>query len=151
MDIGVVGEIPVSSENISCPRVLVAAAGVLTHQDPSTPCFCLSHTLARSHTQTCTHPHAQTHVLAGEAQTLSDHKHTLKCKPTRIHERHNNRHTHKDIRAHKKQYHPLRQELFKSEGRQSCCTNKCSLITQTYETKTAARTGNALLVNVGRT
>lgn len=31
------GGIPVSSENISCPRVLVAAAGALTHQDPSTP------------------------------------------------------------------------------------------------------------------
>lgn len=37
---GVVREIPVSSENITCPRVLVTTAGVLTHQDP--PASCLS-------------------------------------------------------------------------------------------------------------
>ena len=57
---GVVGEIPVSSENISCPRVLVAAAGVLTHQDPSTPCFSLS--LSLSLTLTHTHLHTPTHT-----------------------------------------------------------------------------------------
>lgn len=88
LGIGVVGEIPVSSENISCPRVLVAAAGVLTHQDPSTPCFSLSLSLSFSHTHTYSHPHrqTQTHVLDGEAQThrMSDLRHKRICKPTHM-------------------------------------------------------------------
>lgn len=62
LGIGVVGEIPVSSENISCPRVLVAAAGVLTHQDPSTSYFSLS--LSLSYPLSHTHTHPDTHRLA---------------------------------------------------------------------------------------
>lgn len=67
LSVGVVGEIPVSSENISCPRVLVAAAGVLTHQDPSTSCFALSLSLSLI----STHTRTQTHISAGEVQTHS--------------------------------------------------------------------------------
>lgn len=54
--IGVVGEIPVSSENISCPRVLVAAAGVLTHHQPPAS-LTLFLSLAPTHTPTRTDSH----------------------------------------------------------------------------------------------
>lgn len=87
LGIGLVGEIPVSSVNISCPRVLVASAGVLTHQDPSTPCFSLSRALSLSytHTHTCTRTdsvqiHRASHCIhtlkIGTFACLAVHRHT---------------------------------------------------------------------------
>lgn len=94
LGIGVVGEIPVSSENISCPRVLVAAAGVLTHQDPSTPCFSHSLTHTPTHTELClswgrtntefltagTHAYANLYICTNG--TITDiHRHTIPIPP----------------------------------------------------------------------
>lgn len=64
LGIGVVGEIPVSSENISCPRVLVAAAGVLTHHQPPA-----SLTLFLSLAPTHTHTHRLTFQLGQHKET----------------------------------------------------------------------------------
>lgn len=79
LSIGVVGEIPVSSENISCPRVLVAAAGVLTHQDPSTSCFAPSLSLILSYPHT--HTHTDLYLSWGSTNTYFLTSCMCICKP----------------------------------------------------------------------
>lgn len=104
LGVGVVGEIPVSSENISCPRVLVAAAGVLTHRDPSPSRFSLIRCLSphtHTHTRTCTN--SKSFLCWGGVETYFSHTNHI-C----TNDLYTVRHT------HTQNHHPLRQYLFKS-------------------------------------
>lgn len=115
LGIGVVGEIPVSSVNISCPRVLVASAGVLTHQDPSTPCFSLSLAFIHTHLHTWLSANTQSFWLHPHTQTSTFWRMAVQiC---------TNIHTHKNENSHWNN-----SSLNHLEGIRRCCINKSAVL-----------------------